>query len=374
MALILEVLDARGVRTRHRLETLPLTIGRGLSSDVILDDPYVDASHARISLDASGALTIEDLGSVNGLVANEARLREPVALRAGAELRVGRTTLRVRDSNEPLPPALVDERAAESAVTVASAQPALQASPARPIAPPVPVLPPFAHAGEDASRASVAALPRSRRRDRVVRWTTSTQGRLLISALALLGFSAYSWSGSYVRSSASDVFTGTLVFAIMAAIWAGIWSVASRVSVQRFHFVGHFAVISAMAVIALGLAITDEWLTFFFPDAGLVMVPSTVAAVLLLTTLVAWHLSLSSTMPRRRRWRAGFIVTVTVFAIGALATFAEDDSFTDVPTFSGVVKPVAAGWVPTATVEDFGGVMLELKDEVDEMAREMAER
>ena len=65
----------------------------------------------------------------------------------------------------------------------------------------------------------------------------------------------------------------------------------------------------------------------------------------------------------------GPIVWTALLVIGGLATLVEEESFTDIPTFSGVVKPVASEWVPTATVEEFGGVMAKLKEQVDEMAR-----
>jgi hypothetical protein len=330
--MILEIVDAAGVRARHRLDALPLTVGRGLGNDVILDDPYVDARHARIALDDAGALSIEDLGSVNGLVANgEGRQHERVALQPGAEVRVGRTVLRVRDPDEPVPAALVD---------VPAPGPATRSAP-------------------------LGAR---------LRWLETTPGRLLIAGAATAAVAAYSWSDSVMASAASDVVAGTLAFAIMAAIWAGIWAIASRVSVHRFHFVGHFAVISAIAVAGLGWTILDEWLSFYFPDSTLVVVVSTLLGCVLMTVLVAWHLALSSTMPGRRRWRAGVIVTSALLAIGTLLAITGDDSFTDIPSFSGVVKPVSPGWVPTATVEDFGGVMRDLKDDVDAMALELAER
>ena len=50
MALILELRDGRGISAWHRLETLPLTIGRALSNDIIVDDAYADAHHARIAV------------------------------------------------------------------------------------------------------------------------------------------------------------------------------------------------------------------------------------------------------------------------------------------------------------------------------------
>ena len=51
MAMILEVVHPSGTRTWHRLGDRPVTLGRGLANDLILDDPYVDARHARIAVD-----------------------------------------------------------------------------------------------------------------------------------------------------------------------------------------------------------------------------------------------------------------------------------------------------------------------------------
>jgi pSer/pThr/pTyr-binding forkhead associated (FHA) protein len=59
------------------------------------DDLTVSPRHARFSL-GSGALRVEDLGSVNGTFL---RLREPRRMTVGQEMRVGRQLLRL----EPLP-------------------------------------------------------------------------------------------------------------------------------------------------------------------------------------------------------------------------------------------------------------------------------
>ena len=337
--MILEVLHPSGARTWHRLSDLPLTVGRGLTNDLILDDPYVDARHARIALDESGAPLIEDLGSVNGLVANDARLEGRVPVQPGAEIRVGRTMLRFRDPAEPVSPALVDAVAAP---------------------PPAPAM---------VSEISPSRPTRSRVPTIVARWAATTWGRLLVAAVAMSAVAIYSWMGSSERSSASEAFFAALAFASMIALWAGIWAVASRVSVQRFHFVGHVAVASLVTLGALIWTMLAEWLSFFFPDASVADVLSGGMGLLLLSALVAGHLSLASGMPRKRQWRAGFIVAGTALVIGGLATLAEEDSFTDVPTFSGVVKPIASNWLPTATVDEFGAVMVKLKEQVDEMAK-----
>ena len=330
MAIVLEILHSGGTLSRQRLDTLPLTVGRSLGNDVILDDPYVEGQHARIALDETGALRIEDLGSVNGLVTREERIRGAVHLVVGAEVRVGRTTLRFRDSNEPVSPALPDDR------------------PARAPAP-----------RRDSGRRGVAA--------RGVEWASSTVGHIVISVAVLVMIALQSWFGSADRSSVSVAFGGASAFAAVAALWAGVWAVASRSNVQRFNFMGHYAFVSAIGLATLLWGTAGEWLNFFFPDAAVIEVLSAGIVVALFCALIAGHLSMSSTMTRASRWRAGAIISVAAVGLTGLAALVTEDSFSDVPTFSGILKPVAAGWIPTATVDEYGRVMLNLKNDVDEM-------
>lgn len=340
MAMILEVVHPGGSRTWHRLGDAPVTLGRGLANDLILDDPYVDARHARIAVDESGAPLIEDLGSVNGLIADHTRLSGRVPLRPGAEVRVGRTMLRFRDSDEPVSPAIAD------------------VSLARPVAVTTVVEP----AGVLPRRARVAAT--------VAHGARTTWARLLTVGVAASAIALYSWLGSSERSSASEALYAALAFAAMIAIWAGIWAVASRVSVQRFHFVGHMAVASLVTLGGLLWTMAAEWLSFFFPDASLADVLSVAVGLFMLAGLVAGHLALASGFSRTRQWRTGFAVAGAALLIGGLATLAEEDSFTDIPTFSGVVKPVGADWLPTASVDEFGSVMEKLKEQADDMAKQ----
>ena len=347
MALILEILHPDGTRSRRRLDGATLVIGRALSSDIILDDPYVDARHARIVPDATGAMTIEDLGSVNGVVGGAAGRQQRLTLGAGAELRLGRTSLRVRDEHEPVAPALVEDG----------------------LAPASPSLPP-----RSSVEAPAPTLAGGRERPeswllRVTRWSESRAGRVTFSVAAFVSVAIYAWLSSFDRSTASDVLAGTVVFGLMAALWAGIWAIASRLTVQRFHFVGHFAIVSAFTLVGLVIAVVDEWYTFFMPQSALGGALSGVLGLALLAAMIAWHLSLSSRMSRDGRLRAGILVSVSLVALVGLFALVEDETFSDVPSFPGVVKPVGAGWLPTATVEDFGSVMAELKREVDELAR-----
>lgn len=72
----------------------PVVIGRAPSSDIVIDEPFVSATHARFTLQGP-ALVLEDLGSTNGTLVNGHGVTQPVTLREGDEVQVGDTIMRV---------------------------------------------------------------------------------------------------------------------------------------------------------------------------------------------------------------------------------------------------------------------------------------
>ena len=72
----------------------PVVIGRSPSSDIVINEPYVSASHARFTLQGP-ALVLEDLGSTNGTLVNGHPIGQAVTLRDGDEVQVGDAIMRV---------------------------------------------------------------------------------------------------------------------------------------------------------------------------------------------------------------------------------------------------------------------------------------
>ncbi|MBF0911984.1 MAG: FHA domain-containing protein [Atopobiaceae bacterium] len=72
----------------------PVVIGRSPSSDIVIDEPYVSATHARFTLQGP-ALVLEDLGSTNGTMVNGYVIEQPVTLRDTDEVQVGDVIMRV---------------------------------------------------------------------------------------------------------------------------------------------------------------------------------------------------------------------------------------------------------------------------------------
>jgi pSer/pThr/pTyr-binding forkhead associated (FHA) protein/S1-C subfamily serine protease len=75
--------EARGVRIR---------LGRGRECEVRLADAsdVVSRVHAELTVGPSGALVVRDVGSKNGTFVNEERVREPVPIRLGDRIVLGR--------------------------------------------------------------------------------------------------------------------------------------------------------------------------------------------------------------------------------------------------------------------------------------------
>lgn len=72
---------SNGQQQSHNISQSSILIGRGLANDLILNDPAVAPSHARLSFQR-GDVVLEDLGSINGTYINGVRLeaRKPYVL------------------------------------------------------------------------------------------------------------------------------------------------------------------------------------------------------------------------------------------------------------------------------------------------------
>jgi len=87
----------------RELPGLPATLGRAAGSTIVLRDPAVSATHARIYFDELlQAVCIEDCDSTNGLYIDGQPTRKNV-LRDNARITLGATTLTFRDGGSAPP-------------------------------------------------------------------------------------------------------------------------------------------------------------------------------------------------------------------------------------------------------------------------------
>ncbi len=75
--------------SRFLIDTDVTSIGRHPASDIFLDDITVSRHHAKFVREA-GRLKVEDQGSLNGTYVNRKIVSEPVVLRQGDEIQIGK--------------------------------------------------------------------------------------------------------------------------------------------------------------------------------------------------------------------------------------------------------------------------------------------
>lgn len=95
----------RDVVARYRCTGPEIRVGRGYDNDVVVDDPFVAPHHIRVFRDEAGALVAEDLGSASGLFAARGAHRlDRIVLDGDRPIRIGHTTLRIRDAAHAVAP------------------------------------------------------------------------------------------------------------------------------------------------------------------------------------------------------------------------------------------------------------------------------
>ena len=94
------VLEVNGVR--HPLEAPGILIGRGSEADLRLNDPGVSRRHALISVSGDPnhpLITIEDLGSTNGVQVNGSRITK-TRVGEGTRIEIGNTRMLIHTPSE----------------------------------------------------------------------------------------------------------------------------------------------------------------------------------------------------------------------------------------------------------------------------------
>ncbi len=328
VTMVVEVLHPRtgAVVSRARVDALPFTLGRALDNALVLDDPHVDARHARLVAEeegSDGTLLIEDLGSLNGVQAGDLHGAQVIRLRSGAEVTLGRTRLRFRDESESVPAAL----------------------------------PLHVPAGAEGP----------------LRWHQRADVRLVFSfaVFALIGVQA--WLASTDRTGANLAVGAVVGLAALSAMWAGVWAVVARVVIHRPRFVAHFSIAAAAMFVSGMLGLVVNWVLFLMPAVESLTVLTTVLNLGVLVAVVAAHLANATAMPTAKRWRAGAAVAGVVLLLGGAFALADDGAFTDVPEFSAVIKPLRVEVVPTVDVEAMRAVQAALRAAVDAEAADEAD-
>ena len=301
-----EVLNRPGdVHARERIEADEARIGRAYDNDVVIDDPHVAPHHLRIYRGEDGELVAEDLGTLNGLFREHGGERaHSISLKGEPGIRIGRTILRVHDSQHAVAP--------ERLLT-----------------------PPRAHA----------------------RWAAGLGVVLLVSLLAL------EWLDITAEPTASVILLPLLGFVTVLAVWTSFWAMLSRVffGQARFALQLRIAVTACIALVIWEQAAESLAFSFAWRDmaeyAGL-------GAWAVLAAACWAHLHAIG--PRHMRAAMG-LVAALILAGASLQYLGKSESrklFGQRATL-GDLRPPSFRLVPLATTDDFFRKTANAKTEVD---------
>lgn len=302
----IEVLNRPGeVHTRERIDAAEARIGRAYDNDVVIDDPHVAPHHLRIFRGEDGELVAEDLGTLNGLFREHGSERtERLSLKGEPGIRIGRTILRVRDSQH----AVAQERV---------------------------LMAPRAHA----------------------HWAAGL-GILLIAGLLLL-----EWLDLTDELKATVILLPILGFITVLAVWTSFWSMLSRIffGQARFALQLRIAVTACIALVLWEQA--AEALSFSLAWRDMADYAGLGAWAVLAGACWA---HLHAIGPRHMRAAMGLVAALIV--AGAAVQYLGKSEFrknVGQRASLGDLRPPAFRLVPLASADDFFRKTASAKKDVD---------
>lgn len=295
------------IAARFRIASPEARIGRGYDNDVIVDDPYVAASHLRVFRDEAGQLVAEDMGSVNGTFLDGHKSRSArIVINGKDTIRIGQTTIRVRDVSHEV------ERER--------------------------VAPPDRHVLPIVLAVALAA--------------------------ALLGFYALKvWLTQTGEPRASNYVTPILTIVVTIVVWAGIWALLSRIFSGRSRFLHNLFIALACAA-ALLIYVELAKIAAFAWTLPSIGAYEYVAIWSIIAVTCFFHLH---AIGRARLWLKGTIVALLLVAMIAVLALQQSEAFSDSGRQQATrqLMPPSFRAVPLQDEKAFFGDIAKLKATLD---------
>jgi len=286
--LILEILDRFGkVRERHKLDRLPLRIGRAYENDIILDDPYVSPAHAEILTDNEGKLKIRDLNSDNGLFSLHPLTRHAeLSFEDNQRIRIGHTDIRLRSSSFPVRETFIDQGRPSQLHLLFT---------------------------------NLVMLP--------VFW-------LLAGAV----FVIYNYEQSYRDMTFNNTVSQILPLFIFIFVWSCAWAIVSKVITHKFYFSYHAILTSLVLAGFYVIEPVFEYIEFIYPVTGLASDLTLITDLGLPMILLYGNLRQSTPMSKNRARITAMVTSILVVGVLHLISYVNQPEFNSQPQYSKVMK------------------------------------
>ncbi len=283
-------------------------VGRDLSCDIVLDDEHAAAEHALLALLEDGRVRVQDLGTKNGTRVDGTLVpREAGAVIERGELIVGHTRLRVRTRHAPL----VQERLF--------------------------------------------------RRDFVRRHRTILAVAGVVACMAFGGFLQWLDAPSSLLRSVTK---GALVALGIVALWAGLWSLTTKLNHGSWNVRIH-ATIASLAAAICAWGYWASGLVAFATQNAVLVQGGIVAAGVAVLVMLYLHLREATHYGRRISMALAAAVTFVIGVAAWIIAIGVDDGNVNRVDLGPDVRLDARRVVPNRDIADYLA-------EVDELRRAAA--
>jgi hypothetical protein len=183
--------------------------------------------------------------------------------------------------------------------------------------------------------------------------------------IAAIVFALDSYLQSTEPSTLSAVAAPAVGVMLLGALWAGIWSLLTRLATHQLRFLQHLGWVS---LVSIGSMVVDQggsWLGFLWPATIGPQFFAATGQFALGIVLLGGHLGLATEWPLRRRWLTAVGITTAGLLIGVLISDTIDSSANPAGPYATTLKPISSRLVPATTPDQFFESVESLRDEAD---------
>jgi len=301
MKTIIEVISHTGETNAsyHICEKFPVKIGRGFDNDVILTDPYVDDSHLEIIAGNAGGWVVRDLGTINGTMINKRHLKD-AAVKSGEKINLGMTEIRILSQEHKVVPAIKLEQKNSLIALIEKPYSALVS---------------------------------------------------LFAAFAVMQL----WAYFEIWTDERQVVTAATAAGALGIVmlWSALWSVASRITINKTNFARHMTVISLYLIFSVGVWYLLSYTNYLANENLFAAVVNYIVNFTSITLLIYTSLCFTNAMNEKKR-----LITSALFAFGVVSgifvlNYINNQQFSLEPHYASGMEPYLSQFAPSITVEEF---------------------
>jgi hypothetical protein len=284
-----------------------IRIGRAFDNDLIINDPFVNAAHMTLKLNAE-TWECEDNNTSNGTfisdsggTRNKVKIGQNCAIRSGDTVFIGKTTIRVWDINHPVGPAQALDDA-----------PLLFLDPRKP-------LPAF----------------------------LLSMG--LFSFLYYLNLSQWSWRKN---GDISSIVLGEMMMLLILAIWSGVWALITRFSKHQHRFLQHLIFSFQWCVFSMVLTAIVKYILFFACNHDFFTYFSLLIYGPLVFFILNTHLAIATNVAAFKRGMISCLIVLSIVVLTLLKQYAMHNEFSPRPAHYINIVPVPKKLIPAIPVNE----------------------